>query len=414
MGYYDDDERSENARPSKGRRKGGRFWSGLIGALIGVLLTAFILPQFGFTVTHTNTSSVAASTNTSSQSHSSKVENLNLKVNDAFTKAVQKVSGAIVEVVNYQKPKTTSSSPFGSSAPSSQKAKPYGLGSGIIYKKQNGKAYIVTNDHVVKGASRLEVRLSKKTKVPGTLVGADPLNDLAVIKIDAAKVKQVATFGNSDDLKRGEPVVAIGNPLGLSGSVTEGVVSSKKRSVQRSASDGMPSWNATVIQTDAAINPGNSGGALINLKGQVVGINSMKIAKSNVSGIGFAIPINVAKPIIKQIMQTGKVTRPYLGIYYRSLAQLESQYGSIPLKLPKSVKNGLYVAKIAKGGPADKAGIQKGDVITAINNQKIQSSLNFREYLYKQLKPGQKVKITFYRNGQKYTGTLTLGKHSFS
>lgn len=411
MGYYN--QRSENPGTSKGQSSRGWFWSGLIGAIIGVLITAFVLPQFGLTVKSTNTGAAVANAKTNSTP--SKVENLNLNVNDAFTKAVQKVSGAIVEIVNYQKPQTSSSSIFGTgpSGPSSQKAQPYGLGSGIIYKKENDKAYIVTNDHVVKGASRLEVRINKNTKVPGTLVGSDPLNDLAVVKINASKVKEVATFGNSDNLKRGEPVVAIGNPLGLSGSVTEGVVSSKKRLVQRSSSDGMPSWDATVIQTDAAINPGNSGGALINLKGQVVGINSMKIAKSNVSGIGFAIPINIAKPIIQQIMKTGKVTRPFLGISYETLSQLKSEYGALPFKLPGSVKNGLYVAKLVQGGPADKAGIHKGDIITSINNHKIQTSLKFREYLYKQLKPGQRVKVTFYRNGHQYTGSLTLGKHSF-
>src|SRR5699024_9244074 len=162
-----------------------------------------------------------------------------------------------------------------------------------------------------------EVSIGKgdKVKVSAELVGTDPLMDLAVLRIDADKVKEVADLGNSDNRKSGEPVIAIGNPLGFSGSVTKGLVSASDRAVRRDTdAKGRRDWNAEVIQTDTAINPGNSGGALINLDGQVVGINSMKIAEQAVEGIGFAIPINVAKPIIDQIERYGKVQRPYMGI----------------------------------------------------------------------------------------------------
>lgn len=399
MGYYDSDEPGDSSRRNRRGGRGSWFFSGLIGAIIGVLVAAFIFPALGL---YTYQSS-APSQNQGVQTGPTKNETINLNMKDAFTKAVSKVSPAIVEVINYQKANFFST----------QKAQPTGLGSGIVYKKQGGKAYIVTNNHVVKGATRLEVTLSDGTKEPAQLVGRDPLMDLAVITIPAGKVKAVAQFGNSADLKRGEPVIAIGNPLGFAGSVTEGVVSATHRTVPRDTNgDGVPDWNAQVIQTDAAINPGNSGGALINLAGQVVGINSMKIAMKAVSGIGFAIPINVAKPIIKQIEQNGKVIRPYLGIYYRPLSDFPGSYRTKLFNLPKNVKTGLVIAQIVKGGPADQAGIKKHDVIVSINGHHIKNSIKFKKYLYRKLKPGQSVKLGLYRNGKKVTITMTLGKHS--
>lgn len=400
MGYYDSDESSDSRRQN---RRGGRsawFFSGLIGAIIGVLVAAFIFPAVGILSYQT----AAPTQNPTVQNNGSgKSETINLNVKDAFTQAVGKVSPAIVEVINYQKANFLST----------QKAQPTGLGSGIVYKKQGGKAYIVTNNHVVKGATRLEVNLGNGTKEPAQLVGRDPLMDLAVITIPADKVKAVAQFGNSADLKRGEPVIAIGNPLGFSGSVTEGVVSATHRSVPRDTNgDGKPDWNAQVIQTDAAINPGNSGGALINLAGQVIGINSMKIAMQAVSGIGFAIPINVAKPIIQQIEKNGKVIRPYLGIYYRPLSDYPAQYRKKLFNLPKNVKTGLVIAQLVTGGPANQAGLQKNDVVVSINGHHISKAITFRKYLYTKLKPGQQVKLGVYRNGKKVTVTMTLGKNS--
>ena len=158
-----------------------------------------------------------------------------------------------------------------------------GTGSGVVYKKTGGKAFIVTNNHVIEGASELEVTLSDGTKLPAELIGSDPWTDLAVITVDEDKIKTVAEFGKSASLKPGEPVIAIGNPLGLqfSGSITQGVISGLERSIPVDINeDGQADWNAEVIQTDAAINPGNSGGALVNMSGQVIGINSMKISEA--------------------------------------------------------------------------------------------------------------------------------------
>ncbi|HET7658358.1 MAG TPA: trypsin-like peptidase domain-containing protein [Bacillales bacterium] len=401
MGYYDNQSEPEGSSQRQGRKgsRGSWFWSGLIGAIIGVLVAAFIFPAVGIL----SYQPVGAAQSQGVPTGPVKNETIKLNVKDAFTKAVDQVSPAIVEVINYQKANFFST----------QKAQPTGLGSGIIYKKQGGKAYIVTNNHVVEGATKLEVTLSDNTKVPAELVGRDPLMDLAVITIPDDKVKAVAQFGDSSNLERGEPVIAIGNPLGFAGSVTEGVVSATNRTVPRDVNgDGSPDWNAQVIQTDAAINPGNSGGALINLAGQVIGINSMKIAMNAVSGIGFAIPINVAKPIIQQIEQNGKVIRPYIGIYYQPLSVYPAQYRKKLFNLPSNINAGLVIKDVLPNGPAGQAGVKKDDIIVSINGHQIKDAVAFRKYLYTNLKPGQTVKLGVYRNGKKITLKLTLGKHS--
>ncbi|HEX7064400.1 MAG TPA: trypsin-like peptidase domain-containing protein [Bacillales bacterium] len=403
MGYYDDhygDE--ETSRSHKRRGRGGWFWSGLLGAIIGVLIAAFILPALGLSYGPTaNATPNQNAANVEDETEPGVEKTINVDVNNAFTDAVDKVYDAVVGVINYQK------------AEFWEQAQPEGLGSGVIYKKEDGKAYIVTNNHVVEGASRLEVSLDENTKVPAVLVGRDPLMDLAVIKINANKVKGVAEFGNSDNLERGEPVIAIGNPLGFAGTVTEGVVSAKDRTVPRDTNgDKRPDWRAEVIQTDAAINPGNSGGALINLAGQVIGINSLKIAQTAVEGIGFAIPINVAMPIINEIEEYGKVIRPYMGIYYKPLSVFPSRYREELFSLPDKVKTGLVIAQLEQGGPADQAGLKQGDVLVSIDGNKIEDALKFKKYLYRKLEPGQEVKVGIYRNGKKMTLTMKLGKSS--
>ena len=198
----------------------------------------------------------------------------------------------------------------------------------LSIRKQVDKAYIVTNHHVVEGAEELEITFDDGTKTEGRLVGSDMWTDLAVIEIDAQNVKAVAEFGDSDALKRGETVIAIGNPLGLgfSGSVTVGVVSGKDRSIPIDFNgNGTIDWQADVLQTDAAINPGNSGGALINLAGQLIGINSMKISEATVEGMGLAIPINIASPIIETFEKQQEVKRPTMGVTLLDLRSIPAQ-----------------------------------------------------------------------------------------
>ena len=271
-----------------------------------------------------------------------------------------------------------------------------GTGSGVIYDKSG---LIVTNNHVVEGASEIVVSLSDGTSVPGKILGTDPATDLAVVKIDAQNLP-VAEFGDSSDIQVGEPAIAIGNPLGLEfrGSVTVGVISALNRSVQ------VGERNFNLIQTDAAINPGNSGGALVNADGKVIGINSAKIAVSNVEGIGFAIPINSVKPIIKELAEKGKVAHPYVGasLIDKTIAE---HYG-----FDADLKGGLLIMKLAKNGPLALAGAHTGDIILAFDGKKTSSVADLRDEINKH-KAGDNVTVTILRNEREITLSVTLQEY---
>lgn len=284
-----------------------------------------------------------------------------------------------------------------------------GTGSGVIYKKANGKAYIITNNHVVEGASKLTVSLSNGKEVEGKLLGSDSLTDLAVVEISADHVEKVASFGDSSSLKAGESVIAIGNPLGkdLSRTVTQGIISGVDRTVSVDTSAGQTEMN--VIQTDAAINPGNSGGALLNTKGEVIGINSMKISESGVEGIGFAIPSNDVKPIAEELMSKGKIERPFIGIGMMDLEQVPENYQTGTLGLSGSQLNkGVYIRQVASGSPADKAGLKENDVIVSFNGKETDTGSALRNLLYNDAKIGDTVKVTLIRNGKTMTKQITL------
>ena len=284
-----------------------------------------------------------------------------------------------------------------------------GTGSGVIYKKANGKAYIITNNHVVEGASKLTVSLSNGKEVEGKLLGSDSLTDLAVVEISAEHVEKVASFGDSSSLKAGESVIAIGNPLGkdLSRTVTQGIISGVDRTVSVDTSAGQTEMN--VIQTDAAINPGNSGGALLNTKGEVIGINSMKISESGVEGIGFAIPRNDVKLIAELLMFKGKIERPFIGIGMMDLEQVPENYQTGTLGLSGSQLNkGVYIRQVASGSPADKAGLKENDVIVSFNGKETDTGSALRNLLYNDAKIGDTVKVTLIRNGKTMTKQMTL------
>jgi len=236
------------------------------------------------------------------------------------------------------------------------------------------------------------------------------VTDLAVIKVNSSDINKVATFGDSSAIKVGETALANGSPLGseYATSLTQGIISAKKRTVETT------NGTATVIQTDAAINPGNSGGPLINLGGQVIGINSMKLASdssgTSVEGMGFAIPSNEVVKIINQLIKSGKITRPALGIKYVDLSEISKTQQKSTLKLPSSVSYGAVVmAAPSSNSPASKAGIKKYDVITALGNKKVTENTTLRDLLYN-YKVGDKVKVTYYHNGNKKTETVTLNK----
>ncbi|MEK4094373.1 S1C family serine protease [Viridibacillus sp. FSL H8-0110] len=399
MGYYDNINGEDRSRSKKRSSRAGYFFSGLIGVIIGALLVWLLMPSMVDRLPNGSGSSgaIGTSNNTTKQ--------VTTEVTTDVTGAVEKVAGAVVGITNIQE----SAQDFWSQAePTTQEA---GSGSGVIYKKDGDTAYIVTNNHVVEGAKQLEVTLADGSKAEAKLIGSDVWTDLAVISISSKKVNTVATFGNSEVLKQGETVIAIGNPLGLdfSGSVTTGVVSGKDRTVPVDLnSDGEPDWQAEVLQTDAAINPGNSGGALVNLAGEVIGINSMKISESTVEGLGFAIPINSAIPVINELQKSGKVERPSMGVSLIDLTNVPAFHQTRTLKLPAEITEGIVISSVVKNSSAEKAGLEQYDVIVEIDGQKVDNSIDLRKHLYNEKKVGDKLKLKAYRGGEIIEKELTL------
>jgi putative serine protease PepD len=283
-------------------------------------------------------------------------------------------------------------------------------GSGEFYQEGG---YILTNNHVVANAASgasMEVMLSDGQKVPATLVGRDPLTDLAVIKAPDAQSPQVIAFGSSADLQVGEPVVVVGAPLGLSNTVTSGIVSALARTVEvPGAGSSQNALLADAIQTDAAINPGNSGGAMVNCSGQLVGIPSAGAtvpgsAGGNI-GLGFAIPLDIAETVANQLIATGHVNHASFGMTVAPVTGPIAQRTGLP--------QGLSVTSVQSGGPAARAGIRTGDVITEIEGQPATSSDQLVELTITK-KAGDQVSLTYVRAGQTHQATVTLGSQSSS
>ncbi|PFD41106.1 serine protease [Bacillus cereus] len=408
MGYYDgpnlNEEHSETREMKKSGSKKGYFFTGLVGAVVGAVSISFAAPYMPWVQ---NNGAAVSSFNSNKQVEGTVVPVVNKAKNETdLPGMIEGAKDVVVGVINMQQ----SVDPF-AMQPTGQE-ETAGTGSGVIYKKAGNKAYIVTNNHVVDGANKLAVKLSDGKQVDAKLVGKDPWLDLAVVEIDGSNVNKVASLGDSSKIRAGEKAIAIGNPLGFDGSVTEGIISSKEREIPVDIDgDKRPDWQAQVIQTDAAINPGNSGGALFNQNGEVIGINSSKIAQQSVEGIGFAIPINIAKPVIESLEKDGVVKRPALGVGVVSLEDVQA-YAVNQLKVPKEVTNGVVLGKIYPISPAEKAGLEQYDIVVALDDQKVENSLQFRKYLYEKKKVGEKVDVTFYRNGQKMTKTATLADNS--
>ena len=348
-----------------------------------------------------------------------KTSNIKVDVSSQTTKAFKSVKNAVVSVEAYSSSSASDSleAIFGNS--SKGEATSTSEGSGVIYKKSGNTAFIVTNNHVVSGSNKIEIILASGKKVSATEVGHDVVSDLAVLKINAKDVTQVASFGDSDNIQVGETALAIGSPLGsqYATSLTEGIISAKKRTIDVTDSSGNATGQATVIQTDAAINPGNSGGPLINLAGQVIGINSMKLSSTgtssygsdstSVEGMGFAIPSNEVVKIINQLVKNGKVSRPALGVAVVDLSNISSSDQSSTLKLPSSVTEGVVIASVESDSPLKNTDIKKYDVITKVNGKKISDVATLKEELYK-YKIGDTVSIEYYHEGSKKTTNVKL------
>lgn len=405
-----------------------RFGIGLLGGLVGAGLI------FGIYYAATSAGS-SDNASGSPSAGNTQVSNMKVDANSDITGAVEKVQGAVVSVVNLQKQQQNglgswsdifgggNSGNSGEESQDSQSDSDGNLveaseGSGVIYKREGNTAYVVTNNHVVEGQNGLEVLLKDGSKVKAELVGTDAYTDLAVLKIESDKVADItpATFGDSDSLKAGEPAIALGSPLGsqYANSVTAGIISSLGRQVVSQTSEGQ-SVNINAIQTDAAINPGNSGGPLVNIAGQVIGINSSKIVQteSNVSveGIGFAIPSNDVVNVINQLETDGKVTRPALGITMHNLSDLTSQQQEQVLKVPSSVTQGVVIASVQAATPAEKAGLKQYDVITKIDGEDVTTGVELQSALYKH-KVGDTVEITYYREDKEHKTKVELSLDS--
>ncbi len=332
-------------------------------------------------ITFSGCSAGTAADNSASVSESaqgSQKANADVKLSDArntpAVRAAKMVGPAVVGITNKAVVRDWFNNPV----------ETQGVGSGVIFREDG---YIVTNNHVVSGAKEIIVSLSDGRSLKGKLIGADELTDLAVVKVDG-KDLPTAKFGDSDQIVVGEPAIAIGNPMGLEfrGSVTSGVVSAVNRTLD--ISDKL----VKLIQTDAAINPGNSGGALVNADGEVIGINSAKLAASGVEGMGFAIPTNTVQNIIDEIMNKGYVARPYLGVSVFD-PQTAGRYG-----YQLNIDKGVYIFQLTLNGPCGKAGLQRGDIILKVNDEEVNSVTDLRAKVASH-KVGDTVKITFDRNG---------------
>ena len=323
-------------------------------------------------------------------SSNSPVENRNVTItsNESINESIKKVYDSVVVVNNYQGTRLI------------------GYGSGFVYKKDDEFGYILTNNHVVEGASKIVVTLSNGEDVEAEVLGTDSYMDIAVLRIDEEKVLQVAEIGDSTDAKLGDTVFTVGTPVSTdyAGTVTKGIISGENREI--TITDNGTSYMMEAIQVDASINPGNSGGPLVNINGEVIGINSVKLVESSIEGMGFAIPIEVAMSQIDKLENGEAIARPVIGV---SLYDLDSLplIGNSELDIDDSVTSGVVVNSVERGSDAEAAGLQRNDVITKIDDITVKNSAHLKYVLYKH-NIGDSVKLTVIRNGREKELTLKL------
>lgn len=362
------------------------FAAGLSGAYIGGIIAARQMGQQSDSVAAPSALPVAAAPSPTPQEITIQTVNIDM----AVTQAVEKVGPAVVTVVGALPDQMTF---FGMVSGGTSS------GSGVII---SDKGYIITNNHVIEGADSLKVILANGDERPARIIGSDQFSDLAVLKVDGS-LPAVAEFGNSDVLKPGESVIAIGSPLGnFKNTVTTGVISATGRSLD----SGKGYLLENLLQTDAAINQGNSGGPLVNLAGQVIGINTLIVRDSQASstvveGLGFSVPSSTVNIVAEQITANGSVARPYMGIQYQSIDP------TIARRYNLAAQWGVYVGVIDPNGPAAKAGLQVGDIITQIGDYPLDENRPYLNALFHYL-PGDTVTLKVARNSQILELTLTF------
>lgn len=311
----------------------------------------------------------------------------------SLSAAVEKVYNASVMVKNYQ-----------------NNNKLAGSGSGFVYKIEGEYAYIMTNHHVVDGGKKFEIVTSKDETIEATLLGSDEYLDLAVLKVKKNNTLVTAKIGKTEEIKLGDKVFAIGTPVDYSYrlTVTDGIISGLNRQVSVSISGSTEDWVMEVIQTNTAVNPGNSGGPLVNAKGEVIGIISMKLVDSSIEGMGFAIPIDFAISHIETLEKGQKIERPYLGISMLNVTDSWQLYRQ-GITINSEVDEGVVIVSVDEKVAAGKAGLKKGDVILKVGNVEVSDVAYLKYALYK-YKPGDVVEFTYYRDGSIKTTKVTLGK----
>ena len=284
----------------------------------------------------------------------------------------------------------------------------YSTGTGFVYKEDDENGYLITNHHVIENGNKFVITLSEGEETEATLLGSDEYSDIAVLKIPKESVKQVAKLGESSNMEIGDTVFTVGSPMGKEymGTVTKGILSGKNRTVK--VTSGNNGLILEVLQTDAAINPGNSGGPLVNINGEVIGVNSMKLVEDRIEGMGFAIPMEIVTTLIDKLEKGQKIERPLIGI---EMADIDSTFTLYRqgIIVPEDIEQGVVVVKVSDNYPAGKAGLKKGDIILSINDTQIEDSIHFKYLLYK-YNIGDEITIKYYRDKKIQETKIKLDK----
>lgn len=317
-------------------------------------------------------------------------ENVNITESDTIAPAVEKVYDSVVTVLNYDRSLSAT-------------------GSGFVYKTDDKYGYILTNHHVISGARKIEVTNTEDVTVEATLLGSDEYADLAVLRVDKDFVLQVASLGDSTKSAIGDTVFAVGTPVDVkyAGSVTKGIISGTNRMVDVTLDDGSV-FIMEVLQTNTAINPGNSGGPLVNINGEVIGINTLKLVEDKIEGMGFAIPIEMATAVLDRLEKGEAIERPMLGI---TMIDADNQYALFTYKvyLDKDYTKGVVVVEVEDDSPAKEAGFKKDDVILKVDGVEIENSTHLKYILYK-YSVGDTIKVEYERDGKTETTEVKLTK----
>lgn len=367
------------------------FITVLLSFLSGAGLV-FFLVNGPLKVENTN-NNYKENTNVSYNSCSNCMSGTMIVNNEGISQSVNKIYDSVVMIDNYQKKKLA------------------GSGSGFVYKKDKDFGYIMTNQHVIEDATKIEVKFTSGTVVEGELLGADEYLDIAVVKVPVSSVISVAKIGSTEELNLGETVFAVGTPVGEEyfNSISGGYISGLNRKVTVSVKS-QSDWVQEVVQIDAAINPGNSGGPLVNVNGEVIGVTSLKLVDSSIEGMGFAIKIEDAFKHVEDLEKGNKIQRPLLGITNVNATDSFTlkQYG---ITIDSEITSGIAVISVVEGSGADKAGLQKGDVIIKLNENEV-TNVAYLKYLLYKYNVGDTIELTYIRDKETKTTKVTLTENT--